>query len=243
MLRCVYQRFDVIKRKDVRSMKLNRIAVTAAAMAVLVLMSSTPIAASSGGLIDVGTDATSYVPITIDGNYEDWQDKPHSQLSYSWDTGNNYHSAALYRDDTYVYLHVRMSPTSYTQFNGYNYHFIADDKWDLYTAAVTPNNVAIVNGNNLLEVRNQNNYQLISGAVGYVTRADGQSDEWELRIPISAFTGPDKKFRTFSFQCTNLGEQVITATGTPTLPFLLAGTGFVIAAVGYGIKRRKRSAK
>jgi len=224
-------------------MRLSRFTVAAAAIAVLVLMSSTPVAASSGGLVDVGTDATSYVPITIDGNYEDWEDKPHSQLSYSWDTGNNYHSAALYRDDTYVYLHVRMSPTSYSTFNGYNYHFSADNKWDLYVAAITPNNVAIVDGDNLLEVRNQNNYQLMLNAIGYVTRTAGQPDEWELRIPIEAFAGPDKKFRTFTFQCSNLGEQVLTATGTPTLPFLLAGTGFAIAAIGYGIKRRKRTTK
>lgn len=242
MLRCVYQRFDVIKRKDVRSMKLNRIAVIAAAMAMMLLLSSTPVAASSGGLIDVGTDATSYVPITIDGNYEDWQDKPHSQLSYSWDSGNNYHSAALYRDDTYVYLHVRMSPTSYTQFNGYNYLFRADNK-DFYVLAITPNNTSIVEGDNLLEIRRQNGYQVIYDSVGYVTRTAGQPDEWELRFPLEAFPGASKNIRTITFQCSNLGEQVLTATGTPTLPFLLAGTGFVIAAVGYGIKRRKRSAK
>lgn len=217
----------------------NRVQLAAIVTAAVLLMSSFPVLASSGGVVNAGDAVSSYVPITIDGNYEDWADKPHSQMSYSWDTNNNYHSGAIFRDETYVYLHIRMSPTGYTQFNGNNYHFMADDK-ELYVQVETINNANIVNGNNQLVVRRQNGYQIIDDATGYLTHNSGQPDEWEIRIPLEAFPGAVKNIRTITFECSNLGEQVLSAKGTPTLPYLIAGGGLVIAVAGYQINRRKR---
>jgi uncharacterized protein (TIGR04145 family) len=209
-------------------------------MAFVVFMSSFPVSASSGGVINAGEAASSYVPISIDGNFEDWADKPHSQLSYSWDTNNNYHSGALFRDETYIYLHIRMSPNSYTQFNGNNYIFNVDNMPDFGVQVETVNYSAIVEGENQLVIRRQSGYKIIDSATGYLTRTTGQPDEWELRIPLETFQGTVKNIRTITFRCSNLGEQTLIATGTPTLPYLIVAGGLVIAVAGYQISRRKR---
>ena len=187
------------------------------------------------------TSNSDYVGITIDGNYDDWADKPHTQIQYPWDTGNNYHLGALFRDAEYVYLHVKMSPTGYTQFNGYNYCFTTDGKVD-YVLAVPPDGTSISEGINPLVIRRQNGYQVINGASGFVTRKAGQPDEWELAIPLSFF---DKnhydQIRTITFYCSNIGPQELIATGTPTLPFVIAGAGLVFATAGFRLAKRKRN--
>jgi len=209
----------------------------------LISMFSMPVyAASSEGVVNLAEDSTSdYVGITIDGNYDDWADKPHTQIQYSLDSGNNYHLGALFRDAEYVYLHIKMSPSGYTQFNGYNYRFTTDNKVD-YVLAVPPEGTSIVDGNNPLVIRRQNGYHIIGGASGFVTRTAGQPDEWELSIPLSFF---DKnhydQIRTISFYCSNIGPQELIATGTPTLPFLIAGAGLIFAAAGYRLSKRKRN--
>lgn len=195
----------------------------------VLLFTSIPVYAT-GGVSD-------YVGITIDGNYDDWEDKPHTRLQ--WDTGDNYHLGALFRDADYVYLHIRMSPSGYSEFNGWNYLFTVDGKAEYVAAVVTSG--SIVEGNNVLEIRRQNGYKIIPGANGIVTRLTGEPDEWELRIPLSYFDPHPDRIRTITFSCSNLGPQVLTATGTPTWPYLVAGTGIVIAFAGYMLSKRKRS--
>ncbi len=223
--------------------KQNRIGFIVLSIALLFTVSfpvlATDTASTDAVLYAAGTGSTSYVPIVIDGNYSDWADKPHSKISYPWDSANTYHLGALFRDDTYLYLHIKMSSYSYSQFNGWNYLFTIDGKQE-YMNAVTPNNAALVEGNNTLEIRRQNGYQLVSGGAGIVTRHSGQPDEWEIRIPLTAFPGNPQNFSTITFSCSNLGPQELTATGTPTWPYLLAGVALVTAAVGIGVSRKKR---
>lgn len=209
----------------------------------LVFAMSFPVyAASEENVVTLAEASVSdYVGITIDGNYDDWADKPHTHIQYPWDSGNNYHLGALFRDAEYVYLHIRMSPNGYSQFNGYNYRFTTDGK-EHYVLAVPPDGTSISEGNTSLVIRRQNGYTIINGASGVVTRTAGQPDEWELRIPLSFF---DKnhydQIRTITFYCSNIGPQELIATGTPTLPFVIAGTGLILATAGYRLAKRKRN--
>lgn len=184
-------------------------------------------------------DQSDYVGISIDGSYDDWNDKPHTKIQYPWDDANYYHQGALFRDEQYVYLHVRMSERSYTQFNGYNYCFTADGK-ETYVAVVPPEGEQIGEGNNTVVVRAQNGYSLIDGAEGVVTRKQGEPDEWELRIPLSFLSDQPELIKEITFHSSNLGPQNIIATGTPTLPFLVAGTGAAIAVGGFLHSKRKK---
>ena len=206
----------------------------------MILVSSIPIKAALNNDVIFASDGTStdYVGISTDGNYDDWEDKPHSRINYAWDAANSYHLGSLFRDEEYVYLHIAMSPYSYTQFNGYNYGFTVDGVAQ-YVVAVPPNGQKITDGNNELVIRNQNGYGIINGAAGIVTRLSGQSDEWELRIPLSFFSNTPDNVKTIEFYCPNLGPQKLVATGTPTLPFAVAGAGLVFASVGYVMSNRK----
>lgn len=198
------------------------------AVAVM-LFTSVPVSAAGS--------ATDYVGITIDGNYDDWEDKPHTQIQ--WGPGDDYHLGALFRDADYVYLHIRMSPSGHSQFNGKGFQFTVDSKSEFVSAVVTSG--WIVDGNNVLEIRRQNGYKLITGANGFVTRLADEPDEWELRIPLSNFSAHPENIRTITFSCLNLGPQVITATGTPTWPYLVAGTCVAIAFAGYMLSKRKHA--
>lgn len=208
-----------------------------------VFLASFPVYAASDNQVQYLTqgEATDYVGITIDGNYDDWTDKPHSKIQYPWDTGNNYHLGALFRDENFVYLHIKMSANSYSQFNGYNYLFTVDGK-PQYVLAVPPDATNITEGNTSLVIRRQNGYKIIDGAEGVVTRQSGQPDEWEIEIPLDFFTNHPDNIKTITFQCSNIGPQEIIAAGTPTLPFAIAGSGLILATVGYGLSRRKRKA-
>ena len=194
-------------------------------------------------LYDAPAAGDNCVGISIDGTYDDWNDKPHSKIHYAWDADNYFHLGALFRDENYVYLHVKMSDRSYTTFNGYNYCFTVDGI-QTFVAVVPPEGEGYnTDGDTPLVVRAQNGYTLINDAAGVLTRHPGKSDEWEIRIPLSFFTPDPDSVSTIPFYCSNLGPQSLIATGTPTMPFVLAGAGLVIAAGGYAAYRRKNRKK
>ncbi len=209
---------------------IKKLTVILTAAILMALPAGNVFAAETVQYLDDST-ASDYVGITIDGNYSDWDDKPHSKIQYGWDTSNNYHSGALYRDADYVYLHVRMSPTSYTKFNGSDYHFIVDGQ-DIAVAVVTPEGESIHAGNTNLIVRNQNGYTLIPQSSGVLTTTSGEPDEWEIKIPLSFFSSSPETIRSIEFYTSNLGPQHLIATGTSTAPYALAGLGFAAAAGG-----------
>ncbi len=204
---------------------------------VTLFLLSVPVFAAEGDDVIILSDAqaTDYVGITIDGYFSDWSDKPMSPIYY--DSGT-VHTGSLYRDESYVYLYIRMSDIGYTQFNGYGYKFTVDGK--LYTFAVTPVSGSIGNGNTTMQVIRENGWQPVAGANGIVNRAAGQGDRMEMRIPLNYFFRQPETLVTITFQSDNLGPQVLTATGTPTLPFIIAGSGLVAATLGYFIRKRKR---
>lgn len=178
---------------------------------------------------------TDQLAITIDGSYEDWSDKPVYDVSYS---SSVIHHVQIFRDDTYVYLHIRMSDTGYVQFNGYNFCFKFDGK-DNYVDVV-PVSGSMTNGINEFEIRRQNGYKLIDDAPAYVTRTSGQPDECELRIPLNFFDPHPERVTSISFTCSNLGSQTVTYVGTSTTPYIIAGAGLVLAAAGIFAFTKKR---
>lgn len=179
-----------------------------------------------------------YLPIQIDGSFEDWSDKPMTRLHYDWQIPY-YHAGSLFRDEEYVYLYIKMAEQGYMDFNGYNYLFKVDGV-DHYVVVVPQNGAKKTEGLNSYVVRSQNNYTLIDGAVAAVMVTKGESDVCELRIPLSYFSQNPDAIGSISFYSSNLGPQTITAVGTPTLPYLVAGLGLVLAAAG--IYRRKKKA-
>ncbi|MBN1776004.1 MAG: Firmicu-CTERM sorting domain-containing protein [Clostridiales bacterium] len=205
---------------------------------VTLLLISVPVFAAEGDDVIVLSDveATDYVGITIDGYFSDWSDKPMSPIYY--DPGTS-HTGSLYRDETYVYLYIQMSDVGYTEFNGYGFQFTVDDK--LYSFAVVPVSGSIGDGNTTMQVIRENGWKTVPDANGIVNRTAGQGDRMEMRIPLIYFPKQPDMITTITFQSDNLGPQVLTATGTPTLPFIIAGSGVVVASLGYFFLKRKRA--
>jgi|GEM_PF-802213 len=211
--------------------------------AAFILVTGFPVLAASPAGSVKGSDViytadevtTDQLAITIDGSFEDWSDKPVYELSYSSST---VHHVQIFRDDIYVYLHIRMSETGYVQFNGYNFCFNFDNK-NNYVDVVSVSG-STTNGINAFEIRRQNGYKLIDDAPAYVTRTAGQPDECELRIPLNFFDPHPERVTSISFSCTNLGSQSITFVGTSTAPYIIAGAGLVLAAAGIFAFTKKR---
>jgi len=178
--------------------------------------------------------------ITIDGYYDDWKDKPHTDITWSFKL-KVVHKVALFRDNKNVYLHVKMSETNYTQFNGYEYRFIYDGTEVVFAAVYDNGNIKkLGNGIYKLTVRTQQNYIPVS--TGYLTRKSGESDSAEIVIPISAFgNGINLEgVKTIEFYSPNLGPQHVICTGTSSGPYIAVGLGFIIVCVGYLNFKKKR---
>lgn len=203
------------------------------AVAVM-LFTSVPVSAA-GSVTDI-------VGIDINGEYSDWDGKPYTQIQKF--PGENYYLGTLFRDAVNVYLHIRVvSPNGILQFNGWGYEFTVDGTSTIVAAVVTSGQIA--DGNNVLEIqeiRGQNGYRKpISGAEGFLAHLTGEPDEWELSIPLEYFSNSPELISTITFNCWFLGPQVLTATGTPTWPYLVAGTGVAIAFAGYMLSKRKHA--
>jgi uncharacterized protein (TIGR04145 family) len=218
--------------------KYATIAACLFSICTLLVFSSPVNAASNAGVVYAASSSSSdYVGITIDGNYSDWSDKPSTAIYYS---AGMVHHGSLFRDANYVYLHILMSANGYSSFNGSNYCFSVDGK-DTYVAVLPSNGQNIIYGNTPLEVRLQNGYTLVNNAAGVLTHKIGLPDEWEIKIPLSLFSSNPGNISTISFTCSNLGSQALIATGTSTLPFVIACVGMVFAAAGIKLSKRKNA--
>lgn len=214
------------------------------AISVMFITSFPVYAAPGDGVIYLAdAAAVSYVGIIMDGYYSDWEDKPHTEIYWGTRTETNFHLGALFRDTDYVYLHIKTSQEN-PNFQGNSYHFTVDGA-PYGVRVVLGENGAIKVGNTALVINSQINDTPIPGASGVVTHYKNKfdlPDEWELRIPLSYFSGSPDSIRTITFNTLNLGPQVLTATGTPTWPFVVAGSGLIIAFAGYRqLSKRKRS--
>jgi len=178
--------------------------------------------------------------ITIDGYFDDWQDKPHMDVKWGW-SSKAAHKVSLFRDEKNVYLHVQMSEDFYKQFNGYNYNFILDGKETSFAAVYDKGDVnSLGDGIYKITVRSQNGYYPVGE--GYITRKRGQSDNAEIVIPISAFGNGinPESVKTIEFYTPNLGPQHVISTGTSSGPYIAVGLGCLIACGGYFNFNKKR---
>ncbi len=53
---------------------------------------------------------TSNSGISIDGYYDDWEDKPMGMLTWNSNNGEAHHDVSFIKDNDYIYIYVRMHP-------------------------------------------------------------------------------------------------------------------------------------
>lgn len=230
-------------------MKIQAKLIISVCIVITIIVSSFPVLAAEGdGVIFINAaEASSVVGITIDGNFTDWEDKAELPFPIYYDTGTQ-RGGILYRDADYVYLYIQTAPTGYDGFNGYNYIFTVDGK--PYAFSVVPVSGSIGNGNTTMKIIREEGYKVVDGASGIVHRSTTNyfpttdypvGDQMEMRIPLKYFFRQPETLVTIKFNSPNLGTQILTATGTPTMPFVLAAVGLLVASAGYFLLKRKRA--
>lgn len=190
---------------------------------------TTPAHADSNG------SAANKYNISIDGNFDDWSDKPMTTVKESWDD-YNIKKAALLADDNNIYFYLNMSPEhggGYSTLQPSGYVLKVGSKTFYVTFKTTGNltDGATVDGT----VNAWNSDDGGSGDLSQATMkvhrfktANGHNDIMEAKIPLSELKVAGGS-QTITMKNDNLGSQTLTATGGSTGPVVLAGVGLTIA--------------
>jgi len=182
-----------------------------------------------------------YGAIEIDGYYDDWEDKPYTEVYYGKKPNvSEIHRVSVFRDEAAVYIHIKMSENRYTQLP--NTYFTMDTNLgsEAYTLILDPMKKKEY-GTAGIEVHMTNNWDVVGS--GYYTREEGESDEAEFEIPLSSITDEPGGVVDISTKFYDLGSQEIICVGAGTRPYIAAAIGAVIVlpSLAYYYYRKKYS--
>lgn len=178
---------------------------------------------------------TNKYDISIDGNFDDWSDKPMTTVKEDWDD-YNIKKASLLADDNNIYFYLNMSPEhgggySTLQPSGYVLKIGSKTFYVTFKANGNLTDGATVDGT----VNAWNSDVSGSGDLSQATMkvhrfktANGHNDIMEAKIPLSELKVAGGS-QTITMKNDNLGSQTLTATGGSTGPVVLAGVGLIIA--------------
>ncbi len=179
------------------------------------------------------------IDINLDGNFDDWVDKPQTQLSYSWNHEGQVHTLKWHMDEDNLYLYIKMGTRGGQSLNYYNINYSVDDG-TIRQLALSPD--APRTGR--ISIIDLSEYSVLS-TDGYVVRGnnnDGKSsDEAEFRIPLSTFR-KDGNNEIFNLRLAfpNLGDEDIVFEAGSTFPYMTVILSVVVASLGMLIYKRKK---
>lgn len=182
--------------------------------------------------------------IKIDGHFDDWKDKPITDIKSGNDDYNIKHESLLADQDN-IYFYLDMSPE-----HGYGYATLQPAGYEL-TVGDKKFSLTVMNSFNLqvnqprkvdLWIYEHDNIDYVNKqstkAEVYLNRipikvdegvGQGYTEEMEFKLPLSelGITGTTSQDITMTNR--NLGNQTLHVTGGSTGPVLLAISGFAIA--------------
>lgn len=183
--------------------------------------------------------------IKIDGHFDDWKDKPITDITSGTDDYNIKHESLL-ADQNNIYFYLNMSPE-----HGYGYVNIQTDGYTL-TVGDKKFNISISNEPYNLEMNKPQSVNLWiyeEDNIGHVNKAathaeayvakvpvnvdkgvgQGETQKLEFKLPLSelGITGTTSQEITMTNR--NLGDQTLHVMGGSTGPVVLAISGFAIA--------------
>lgn len=190
--------------------------------------------------------------ITIDGYFDDWADKPKTQITSPGDDFN-IKEGTLLADSTNVYFYLSMSA------NGIGYNNLQTAGYKLVIAGktyyLTFSNEIGGGTETTKEIGvsawcedNGQNYSLPNAKIIESRNpvGDGYSDMVEFSIPYGDLGLDSTIVNEIALEISNpnLGSQTITTTGGSTGPYLIAGIGLVAAVASiFFMKRAKTKGK
>ncbi len=198
--------------------------------------------------------AIAEMPITIDGYFDDWADKPHTAFYYGTYDDRDYEKVALFSDTKALYGHIKMSDLDgrYDSFvmylninNTYNIQFIimptADKKQIDWSKTIKD----FPAGSNFdIAVFDNLNYSNVLGeAVLHIYNKEyvpGDDVEFSISFDnISKYCNniPFNEINNITFTCPSIGEQSVTLAGTSSEPIL--GITLTLLVIGLVLLYRK----
>jgi len=190
--------------------------------------------------------------ITIDGKFDDWNDVPKTDISFSYDT-YNIKQMALLADDKDLDLYINMSPYrgngySTLQPSGYQLwigerHYFLDFK-SVDGQYFDSNNLAPGSSKEFkvyIYEENGRVNKLSATSKGYVTREKtdlSHNDIAEVKLPLRDFEVDSLVDQKITLKNYNLGDQELVVTGASTSPYLLAALGALFATSFVYYKKR-----
>ncbi|WP_069999808.1 Firmicu-CTERM sorting domain-containing protein [Cellulosilyticum sp. I15G10I2] len=180
------------------------------------------------------------VNVVLDGHFDDWSDKPASELKYPWNNEGQVHILKWHMDDNNLYLYIKMGTRGGQALNYYQIVYYVDQgsRRQLALAPDTPSKGRI-------SIVDTSGGYLILTADGYVVRGDNKdgktSDQGEFRIPLSTFRqDTNNQMFTLRLEFPNLGSQSVIFEAGSTRPYMGLVISGVVAIVGAMIYKRKR---
>lgn len=195
--------------------------------------------------------------ISIDGDFDDWDDVLKSTMTVDGDN-DNLKYVALVADSNNVYFYVKMQPVlagGYTSFQPAGYVLTVGGKpfyisfnnnqtvnLDVGKSQNVSMNIYSPDVNVNLDGQASVSNQSIDQKNGDGSTVKGHGYVLECSIPIKDLKGiSDTSDQTITLENSNLWTGKVTTTGGSTGPVLLASTGVAIAGLSvYKLSRKKR---
>lgn len=210
----------------------------------------------------VNAETTNNYNIAIDGSFDDWVDKPKTDIFFDYNNGNVTKQGSFLSDGQYLYIYIDMDPYN----KGHNYRFQGSG-WNIQVGNnITSLSFTVDGGIWSLQAgqkaaiksvwswSNQNPDQIfinqeIAGATGFVA-SEKSSNGWayhdraEIKIPLNGFLkNPDIVQSMTIYDTDNMGQQKITIAGADTGSSMIVLSGFFLAIAVLLIGKLKKSKK
>lgn len=188
-------------------------------------------------------DVTNSYGIKIDGEFNDWSDKPQTRITVPGDD-YNVKTGGLLADKNSIYFYIDMSPV---QGNGYNtlqpagYKLTVGNKiFDLtFNGGFTSGDTSMIGQKKSLTITcwssSDNSTLDMSKAQAILSRVETKQsydDIMECEILISSLKLEGTTSQQISLTNSNLGTQTLVVNGGSTGPVVLTAIGLSIAVVG-----------
>ena len=194
--------------------------------------------------IPINAHADNKYGIVIDGAFSDWSGLPMTELSFSYENGQNIKHASLVTDEANLYFYLNMAP------EGHNYHNLQPSGhkltignkvfWMTFNNTFPSEDLSVIGQTKDVQVNFWAEDNSVNVTIpGKLTRVKtdfsdtSYSDEVEVAISFEQLKVEATSSQTITYSNANLGEQTITVTGGSTGPWILAGIAVVIAGYSF----------
>lgn len=211
---------------------------------------------SSSSTTEPGQQYDGHPNIKIDGGFDDWAGVSKTKIRFRGDD-YNVKEGALLQYGGNLYIYINMSPNI-----GGGYSALQPDGYKLTIGKLVFDlRVENADGQTFQPLKKADQTQAVTmgiynentrdwqakpaGVNGFATRkvtaTGGQTDIFEMKLPLKALGASADDGQTITLKNGNLGDESMTVSGGSTGPILLAGSGFGLALLGFWQYRRRRS--